>query len=111
MNYWALIALGVDHPRISQELVEENKNNPGFWELPHFTRDLPENTSGEPASSGGWRSVGSVQVLGFPGRRRRLRAQVHPVVSPATSTMSQFESSGRRAYLPVGRVPLIKSRK
>jgi ribulose-5-phosphate 4-epimerase/fuculose-1-phosphate aldolase len=48
MNYWALTAMGVDHPRIPQELVEENKKNPGFWELPHFTRDLPEGTKENP---------------------------------------------------------------
>jgi len=48
MNYWALIAMGVNHPRIPQELVEENKKNPGFWELPHFTRDLPEGTKENP---------------------------------------------------------------
>jgi ribulose-5-phosphate 4-epimerase/fuculose-1-phosphate aldolase len=48
MNYWAVCAMGVDHPRIPPELIAENKSNPGFWDLPHFKSALPEGTSENP---------------------------------------------------------------
>src|SRR5487761_1892415 len=48
MNYMALVAMGVDYPRISAELLEENAHNPGFWELPHFQSDLAAGTTGNP---------------------------------------------------------------
>jgi ribulose-5-phosphate 4-epimerase/fuculose-1-phosphate aldolase len=55
MNYLALAAMGVDYPRIAPELVEENRTNPSFWELPHFKSSIPEGTTGNPhrAAAGG----------------------------------------------------------
>jgi L-fuculose-phosphate aldolase len=48
MNYMALVAMGVNYPRIPEALVEENAHNPGFWELPHFRSSLPEGAVGNP---------------------------------------------------------------
>jgi L-fuculose-phosphate aldolase len=48
MNYWAYAAMGKDHPRIPEELLEEAGNLPGFWELPHFKNSVPEGTTENP---------------------------------------------------------------
>ncbi|HVA08608.1 MAG TPA: class II aldolase/adducin family protein [Acidimicrobiales bacterium] len=48
MNYLALCAMGTGHPRVSPELVAENRTNPGFWELPHFKSSLPEGVTENP---------------------------------------------------------------
>lgn len=48
MNYWALLAMGVDHPRLTPEMVAENRSNPQFFELPHFQSAIPAAASGNP---------------------------------------------------------------
>jgi len=45
MNYMALNAMGMDFPRIPQELLEESREAPEFWELPHFQSSFPPDTT------------------------------------------------------------------
>ena len=41
-------AAGKDHPRIPDALLQEARELPGFWELPHFRSALPEGTTENP---------------------------------------------------------------
>jgi hypothetical protein len=40
--------MGVDHPRITPEMVVENRSNPQFFELSHFQSSIPAPGSGDP---------------------------------------------------------------
>jgi L-fuculose-phosphate aldolase len=53
MNYYALSALGPDHPTISPELVEEVVAARSHAELPHF-RDVFARVKGQPRVNGLW---------------------------------------------------------
>jgi L-fuculose-phosphate aldolase len=48
MNYLAYAAFGKDHPRIPDALLQEARELPGFWELPHFRSALPAGTTENP---------------------------------------------------------------
>ena len=51
MNYYAFSAMGPDHPRISEALINEITDRPPIWELDHFKEAL----GGElPEMAGGW---------------------------------------------------------
>lgn len=52
MNWYACCALGPNHPRIADELIDEARNAPGFWDLPHFRAT---HTSGKPRRDGLWK--------------------------------------------------------
>ena len=52
MNYWAFQAMGPDHPRIPEELVQENADNPAFWQLPHFQSSIAPGTDPRVSQSG-----------------------------------------------------------
>jgi ribulose-5-phosphate 4-epimerase/fuculose-1-phosphate aldolase len=53
MNYWAYVAMGKDHPGIPADLLEEQFNNPQFYELPHFQSSIPAGSTGNPHRQAG----------------------------------------------------------
>ena len=55
MNYWAVVAKGSDHPRISDELVREHAERPIQSEYPHF-KELMRRIGGNPPRNGTWNS-------------------------------------------------------
>jgi L-fuculose-phosphate aldolase len=55
MNYWALLAKGSDHPRVSDEMVNEMTDRPIQSEYPHF-KELMRRIGGNPPRDGVWNS-------------------------------------------------------
>lgn len=55
MNYQALVALGPDHPRIPDTLVDEMSDRPPQHTYPHF-KTLMERIGGNPPRNGLWNS-------------------------------------------------------
>jgi ribulose-5-phosphate 4-epimerase/fuculose-1-phosphate aldolase len=55
MNYWAVVARGSDHPRISDELINEMSDRPIQDEYPHF-KELMRRIGGNPPRNGAWNS-------------------------------------------------------
>jgi ribulose-5-phosphate 4-epimerase/fuculose-1-phosphate aldolase len=53
MNYWAVVAKGSDHPRISDAYVDEIGNRPRQDEYPHF-KELMRRIGGNPPRDGTW---------------------------------------------------------
>ena len=41
MNWLATCAMGPNHPQIPVELLEESRDAPPYWELPHFASSVP----------------------------------------------------------------------
>ncbi len=57
LNTWAFNLAGVDHPYISDEMLDEANNQPAYWQVPHFELGKPLER-GLQSTTGDWRGHG-----------------------------------------------------
>ena len=100
MNYWAFQAMGPDHPRIPDELVQENADNPAFWQLPHFQSSIPEGTTDNPHR----------QVAGPSGPYKYWASQVEDGALSVSAGACCVPSSTRQCPARSARTRLSASR-